>query len=430
MATQTPTILPEFHGETDDWKVYQEILDEFYRANGIAGQDRVPVLISVIGKATYGTLRSLCHPAAPKDMTYEELCGVLARQFIPEIAIFRHRVLFYRAEQQRGESVKEWYARLKSLSMECMFDESLLEPLMVDRFVIGLVPGPVQNSLYKEQADQLRTIDRAVTLAASKEAELMQENGDEEIARGIAGLAIDDARYGRRHRRHGKHAHMFGREHGRIDGHGRHGRHGHHHRHGHHGHHGHYGHHGHHGVHGHQEHPIRHFGPPPFGPGPWTGGHHMREMTARCHGMAPGPWMGGRKGRSGVPVFPGMMEGFGRHGRPCGKWSKRHHHHRRSSSSSSSSNNSSNDSSSSSNSDSDVTTDEEVKKQFQKFLRREMAAHGHKRHGRGRHHRHQHQQDENQQDRHGKRGCRKNRKQQDEPNALAQKEQVSSDDST
>ncbi|XP_052898246.1 sarcoplasmic reticulum histidine-rich calcium-binding protein-like [Anopheles moucheti] len=458
MAKQAPTILPEFHGETDDWKVYQEILDEFYRANGIAGNDRVPVLISVIGKTTYATLRSLCHPAAPKDMTYEMLCGVLARQFIPEIAIFRHRALFYRAEQHRGESVKEWYARLKTLSMECKFDESVLEPLMVDRFVVGLLPGPVQNRLYEEQADQLRSIDRAVTLAATKEAELRQENRDEEIAHGFAGLVIDDVRYGRRHRRHGKHPHPFGRDHGhgRHGGHDHHRRHGRHHRHhhsdqnsprplehhghhhehhGHHGHHGHHhGHNGHHGHHGHQVHPGRHFGPPTFGPGPWTGGHHGREMPPRCFGPAAGPWMGGHKVRSHPFGYPAMMEGFGRHGRPCGKWRKRNHHHRRSSSSSSSSSTSTSSSSDSSNaspySGFEVTTDQEGDRQFQKFMRREIAKHCHKRHGPGRRYRrhHHHQQDEDEQDQHGKRGCRRNRKQQDEPSAPSQAEQASPND--
>ena len=232
----TPTILPEFHGETDDWNVYREILDEFYRANGITGDDRVPVLISVIGKATYGTLRSLCHPTAPKDMPYEELCAVLARQYIPEIAIFRHRALFYRAEQQRGEGVKEWYARLKALSMECQFDAGLLEPLLIDRFVVGLAPGPVQSRLFEEQPEQLRSIDRAVSLAAGKEAELLQQqHGGDEIAYELAGLTIGEGggemRHGRRHRRHGKHEHRaFGREYGR---------HGHHHHHRHGGHHPH-----------------------------------------------------------------------------------------------------------------------------------------------------------------------------------------------
>uniref|UniRef100_A0A182IJI1 Retrotransposon gag domain-containing protein n=1 Tax=Anopheles atroparvus TaxID=41427 RepID=A0A182IJI1_ANOAO len=170
------SIIPEFHGATDDWNVYREILEEFYRAHGITGEARVPVLISVIGKDTYRTLRDLCHPRSPKQMDYDELCKVLARQFIPEIAIFRRRSKFYRAEQARGESVKDWYARLKALSVDCAFAEVQLEPLLLDRFVLGLAPGPVQDRLYEERPDNL-TLERVVDLAAAKEATLTKGEG-------------------------------------------------------------------------------------------------------------------------------------------------------------------------------------------------------------------------------------------------------------
>uniref|UniRef100_A0A182Q6P6 Retrotransposon gag domain-containing protein n=1 Tax=Anopheles farauti TaxID=69004 RepID=A0A182Q6P6_9DIPT len=439
---QTPTvasILPEFHGETDDWNVYREILDEFYRANGISGDDRVPVLISVIGKATYGTLRSLCHPAAPRSMRYEDLCTVLARQYIPEIAIFRHRAQFYRAEQQRGESVKEWYARLKALSIECKFEEALLEPLLIDRFVVGLVAGPVRNRLYEERPDQLRSIEKAVDLAATKESELRQANEGEAMAHEFACLAIgDEMRHGRRHARmHGKHLHRFGRpskeeRHGPRRHHGRH--HGRHHHHRHHPsdyeseaeHHHHpfhaFGHH--HGG------PVRHFGPPAFGPGPW-GGHHRRELAAHQFG----PWgMGGRMGRpGGGHGCPAMMEGFGRPGRSCGKWRKRHHHRRSSSTSSSSSSSSSGSSTSSSSSSSSGSSDSEapneqttVAVETQRMcrkLRRGIEGkhqgkqrHSGKRHGHGRHHHNHHKHHNHHRDHsHGKGGRRNRKHQQEEP---------------
>lgn len=68
--TAVTSIIPEFRGASDDWNVYREILEEFYRAHGIMGAARVPVLISVIGKETYRTLRGLCHPRSPKEMDY------------------------------------------------------------------------------------------------------------------------------------------------------------------------------------------------------------------------------------------------------------------------------------------------------------------------------------------------------------------------
>ena len=72
---------------------YFERLEQFFEANSIshypadatvaviqaANRKKVAVMISVIGKNTYGTLRDLCSPENPKDKTSEVLRGLLQR---------------------------------------------------------------------------------------------------------------------------------------------------------------------------------------------------------------------------------------------------------------------------------------------------------------------------------------------------------------
>lgn len=421
--------MPEFHLYRDDWKVYQEILDQFCQTNGIAGEARVPALISAIGKEAYGKLRLICHPTAPKDMSYEALCELLLRHFgHPELPIYYQRQLFYSATQSPHlESVKQWYLRLKTWSVKCKFDEAVLEPLMIDRFVIGLVPGPVQSHLFELSLERMRSIDEVVELATAKERETMQARAAKSAMRLFANMNLDDPAM-----KHEGHPRPSGKRHGHVRFSREHGRHGHGHRHGRHHRHHHHGsdvesgpefhgppdhHHHHHHPHHHRG---RHFGRPFAAAGPpsvaqpplW---HHtgpdelMPEyFRARCR------WMN----------------------RPA------RHVQGQSANSDSDSNNSSSNSDSSS-SDTSASSDSEPElrqmcktmkhqiKHLDKLCRQQkkdlrMSS---KRHGHWRHHYHDHHHDHDgteRKERHGKKGgCRRGRKHQEEqPTAAEQLEQV------
>uniref|UniRef100_A0A2M4BLJ0 Uncharacterized protein n=1 Tax=Anopheles marajoara TaxID=58244 RepID=A0A2M4BLJ0_9DIPT len=413
-ASLATSIIPEFHAASDDWNVYREILEEFYRANGITGAGRVPVLLSVIGKGTYRTVRGLCHPRSPKEMEYDELCRVMARQFVPEVAIFRLRSRFYRAEQRRcgGESVKQWYARLKALSVECQFEEQQLEPLLLDRFVIGLAPGPVQNRLCEELPGSL-TLERAVDIAASVEAAQHPTTDDaEEMVQEFAEMGLGEAdgegerhcsRRRHRHRgRHGRHARFGLLGHGVMGPWGPFagpfaGGHGSHHRHRH--------------QHPHAPAPGWQSGAEEMAPHRHHHRHHHRHPAAPHWGPPAGVFMPGGFGRpchrerpSRGYGGPGMMcPGSSYERRLAKKWRKMHYRMRRSrstsssSSSSSSSNSSSSSGSSSSSSTSGSASETErepqtTDKKCRKRDKNEAAAqrkHHHGKHGHG-HGRHEH----------------------------------------
>ncbi|XP_058458647.1 uncharacterized protein LOC131435119 [Malaya genurostris] len=346
-------IIPEFCADTDDWTVYKEILEEFFQANGVPESNKVSVLISVIGSETYRILRNLCHPNSPRDQQYDQLCVLLSKQFIPEIAVFRERAKFYRAEQQRGEDVKSWFARLKMLSISCKFGEQL-DSLLLDKFIVGLTPGPVQDRLCEE--NEHLTLKEAVDLAANRESALQ----DADMAEDLGELSLDDHRRRRKRGRHGHHHRPESRFGYEVDfGHGPHHRH----------HHRHHPHHfgpmgGRHGP------PPPHFGPMGrHGPPPPHQFGHMGHFGPPAHGfggMGFGPM--DRRGPPPPPDFSGCR------GRGIKRWMKKWHKYARRSRSSSSSSSSSSCSSSSSSS-SNSSSDEGVKRR--KHYKKHKKGHRH-----------------------------------------------------
>ena len=72
-----------FDGSKDgDWQEYVERLEHFFVANGIDDAEKKrAVFLSVMGAATYKTLRNLVSPDKPGDKTYGELVEKLSQHF-------------------------------------------------------------------------------------------------------------------------------------------------------------------------------------------------------------------------------------------------------------------------------------------------------------------------------------------------------------
>jgi len=84
---------------------------------------------------------------------------------------FRVRARFYAIHQVDGERAYDWYKRVRAAAVPCGFgvvNQSQWTPV-VDKFVTGLLPGPVADRLLSERADS--RLD--VLLAAAVEAEVV-----------------------------------------------------------------------------------------------------------------------------------------------------------------------------------------------------------------------------------------------------------------
>ena len=154
----------------NDWDSYKERKEQYFIANYIEDNKRVPVLLTVIGEQAYEILRGLCDPELPSNKSYTDLCKLLKEQFSKKVAIFKERIEFYDLKQYENETVKEFFVRLKNKAIECKFGAALNEVLK-DRLVSGLKRGAILDRLCEEE--HTASLDSLLQTAIKKEATLL-----------------------------------------------------------------------------------------------------------------------------------------------------------------------------------------------------------------------------------------------------------------
>lgn len=158
--------LPRYDSNVDDWQVYTERLEQFFEINEISDDKKKSLLISSISDNTYKTLRDLCHPLLPKNKTFSELIEILNKQFIVKIPVYRERCNFYNSLQFDDETILNWFARLKKLSVDCKFGDRF-EDILLDKFISGISSSVILDRLCDENE---LTLQQAVDIAAMKES--------------------------------------------------------------------------------------------------------------------------------------------------------------------------------------------------------------------------------------------------------------------
>ena len=178
MASPLLGSVGEFDPSTETFTAYFERLEQFFEANSIghypadstaaviqaANKKKVAVMISVIGKNTYGTLRDLCSPDNPKDKTFEVLRDLLQRHFKPKRLEVAESYRFHRCFQEENENVPNYSARLRHLASTCNFGEFLNRSLR-DQFVCGIRNPATRKKLLSED----RTFQEALQVAVADE---------------------------------------------------------------------------------------------------------------------------------------------------------------------------------------------------------------------------------------------------------------------
>ena len=163
MAT-VGTIEP-FDEAVGDWTSYVERLDMYFIANKVKQDTKVPAFLSLIGGKTYALLRSLISPEKPSTKTYDELTDILEKHLNPKPLLIAERFRFYKRNQQEGESLSQYIAVLKRLTLHCDFGD-VLNDAVRDRFVCGMRTEAIQKRLLTEAN---LTYERAVQIAVSME---------------------------------------------------------------------------------------------------------------------------------------------------------------------------------------------------------------------------------------------------------------------
>jgi len=156
----------EFDPQKEDIASYLERLQLYFEANEVAEEKRVSVLLTIIRGPVYCTLRNLVAPVKPKGKTFNELLATLQKHYDPKPLVIAERYRFYKRCQTASESVTEFLAELRHLSIRCDFGE-FLEQALRDRFVVGIRSESAQKRLL---AIANLTLTRALEEAQSMEA--------------------------------------------------------------------------------------------------------------------------------------------------------------------------------------------------------------------------------------------------------------------
>ena len=170
MATLLGAVGP-FNPDTDDWVVYSERLEQFFKANGISDPEKQrAVLLSTCGNETYLLIRSLAAPDKPTDKSISEIVKLARDHFCPSRSVIVQRYNFNCRTQKEGETVSQFCAELRRLSEFCEFGNTLNDMLR-DRLVCGINDIKLQRRLLAERG---LTFAKAFELAQA--AELAEKN--------------------------------------------------------------------------------------------------------------------------------------------------------------------------------------------------------------------------------------------------------------
>ncbi len=104
-----------FDESVEQWLTYVEMFEDFVRANGIGGEKKLAVFLSVMGPTTYGLLRSLISPEKLGEKTYDQTVEVLQTHFSPKPTVITERHHFHKRQQAEGETIAQYVAELKKL---------------------------------------------------------------------------------------------------------------------------------------------------------------------------------------------------------------------------------------------------------------------------------------------------------------------------
>ncbi|XP_062596796.1 uncharacterized protein LOC134258285 [Saccostrea cucullata] len=174
MATGRIGRIDVFDPAIETWTAYEKRLDNFFTANTVDDNKKVPALLSLVGPKTYALLRDLTASELPKARTYKQLTKALKEHYSPRPLVIVERFRFHKRDQQEGESVREYIAALRKLSEFCEFKDVLNDTLR-DRFETPFHYARCPQA--KDDIEQeLKTLDTEESFLQSHTLEILEGN--------------------------------------------------------------------------------------------------------------------------------------------------------------------------------------------------------------------------------------------------------------
>lgn len=150
----------------EDFEIWFERLEQWFLANNVPPEKQVAVFLSLLNSETYGLLRNLATPTKPPELTLKKAVEYLTDHYKPKPSEMSLRYSFRERIQKPSETISEFVADLKRLSIHCNFGDNLEQNLR-DQLVCGLRTLSIKKRLLNETA---LTFAKAYELSLNMEA--------------------------------------------------------------------------------------------------------------------------------------------------------------------------------------------------------------------------------------------------------------------
>ena len=141
--------IESFDDTKENWETYVEQVEQFFLANNIDDDHKVPTLLSLIGGKTYSLLGDLLPPEKPASRSFQQIVPTLQEHLSLKPLEIAERFRFYKRNQHERENILSYLAELRKLATHCNFGKNLNEALR-DRLVCGLRNMQIQKRLLSE----------------------------------------------------------------------------------------------------------------------------------------------------------------------------------------------------------------------------------------------------------------------------------------
>ena len=138
-----------FHLETDDWEAFTERLELYFEVKKITdAATKRAELLTRCDESTYQLYRNLCAPNKPATKAYDDLIKLLTNHLKPAPSEVMERCTYNRARQEQHETITEFAARLRQLSLHCNYTN--LDTALRDQLICGIRDEATRIELFKQ----------------------------------------------------------------------------------------------------------------------------------------------------------------------------------------------------------------------------------------------------------------------------------------
>ena len=142
-----PGRIDSFDLKTDNITEYTERVEQYFIANDVTDEKKqTAIFLTVIGNEMYNLLRNLLAPESPAGKTVKTLSETLTDHLKPQPLIIAERYKFYFRDQSENETITEYLAELRKLTLNCEFKD-YLDQALKDHFVCGLQNNNIRRRL-------------------------------------------------------------------------------------------------------------------------------------------------------------------------------------------------------------------------------------------------------------------------------------------